>query len=274
MLLTGYDIIFFWVARMMMFGLYARDDVQPFDQVVLTGLIRDRFGKKMSKSRGNVVDPLDWMDSYGSDAVRFSLTRSANPGADQAVNEEWVQGARAFCNKLWNATRFALMNGATVSAALPPREELAAADRWILSRLHQTVADVDALYEDFQFGRATQTLYHFAWDEFCDWYVELAKTPLAEGGAAADRTRAVLGHVLDVRAPPAAPGGAVRDRVALDRAHRTGVGRHRGVAARRHHLRETRPRSGRSRHCRRSSPRCAGSAATRASNRLSESSRG
>ncbi len=197
-LLTGYDIIFFWVARMMMFGLYARDDVQPFDQVVLTGLIRDRFGKKMSKSRGNVVDPLDWMDSYGSDAVRFSLTRTANPGADQAVNEEWVQGARAFCNKLWNATRFALMNGASVSSALPPRNELSAADRWILSRLHQTVADVDALYEDFQFGRATQTLYHFAWDEFCDWYVELAKTPLAEGAAAADRTRAVLGHVLDV----------------------------------------------------------------------------
>ncbi len=165
---------------------------------MLTGLVRDRFGKKMSKSRGNVVDPLDWMDSYGSDALRFSLTRMANPGADQAVNEEWTQAARNFCNKLWNATRFALLNGATAERPVPPADELSAADRWILSRLHETVAEVDSLLEDYQFGKATEALYHFAWDEFCDWYVELAKTPLAESGAAADNTRAVLGHVLDV----------------------------------------------------------------------------
>jgi len=196
-LLTGYDIIFFWVARMMMFGLYAMERVQPFDTVALTGLIRDRYGKKMSKSSGNVVDPLDWMDAYGSDAVRFSLCRGANPGTDQAVNEEWVQGARNFCNKLWNATRFALLNGARLGE-LPAREQLSVTDRWILSRLHTTVAEVDGYYEGFQFARAAEALYHFAWDEVCDWYVELAKTPLARGGQDAESTRLVLGHVLDV----------------------------------------------------------------------------
>jgi valyl-tRNA synthetase len=182
---------------MMMFGLYAMERVQPFDTVALTGLIRDRYGKKMSKSSGNVVDPLDWMDAYGSDAVRFSLCRGANPGTDQAVNEEWVQGARNFCNKLWNATRFALLNGARLGE-LPAREQLSVTDRWILSRLHTTVAEVDGYYEGFQFARAAEALYHFAWDEVCDWYVELAKTPLARGGQDAESTRLVLGHVLDV----------------------------------------------------------------------------
>ena len=114
LLVTGYDILFFWVVRMMLFGLYAMDGEVPFRTVLLHGLVRDKFGKKMSKSRGNTVDPLDWMDAYGSDALRFSLARGANPGADQPANEEWVAGARNFCNKLWNATRFAMLNGATV----------------------------------------------------------------------------------------------------------------------------------------------------------------
>ena len=202
-LLTGYDIIFFWVARMMMFGLYAMADLGPeksvpFKEIALTGLIRDQYGRKMSKSKGNVVDPLEWMDAYGTDAVRFTLARGANPGTDVPVGEEWVQGSRNFCNKVWNATRFALMNGATVAAEVPPAAELSTADRWILSRLNAVVAEVDGYYEDYQFARATDALFHFAWDEVFDWYVELTKPVLAEGGAPADAARAVLGHVLDV----------------------------------------------------------------------------
>jgi len=137
------------------------------------------------------------MDRYGSDALRFTLARGANPGTDVPIGEDWVQGSRNFCNKLWNAARFALLNGATVAEAVPPLAELAPADRWILSRLHATIAEVDAYYEDFQFAKATETLYHFTWDEFCDWYVELAKTSLARGGSEAAATRAVLGRVLD-----------------------------------------------------------------------------
>ncbi|HEY3505308.1 MAG TPA: valine--tRNA ligase [Actinocatenispora sp.] len=197
-LVTGYDILFFWVVRMMMFGLYAMDGVQPFQQVVLHGLVRDQFGKKMSKSRGNVVDPLDWMDRFGADATRFTLARGANPGSDLAVSEEWAQGSRNFCNKLWNATRFALLNGATVAGPLPPAGELSAVDRWVLSRLHRTVADVDRLFEEYEFAKACDTLYHFAWDDVCDWYLELSKPVLTAGGAAADASRRVLGEVLDV----------------------------------------------------------------------------
>ncbi len=196
-LVTGYDILFFWVARMMLFGLYAMDGVQPFDVVALHGLVRDKFGKKMSKSRGNTVDPIEWMDAYGSDALRFMLARGANPGADQASSEEWVAGARNFCNKLWNATRFALLNGASASAPVPAAAELSTVDRWILSRLHRTIAEVDALYEDFQFAKASDALYHFAWDEVCDWYLELSKPVLMAGGPEAAATQAVLGHVLD-----------------------------------------------------------------------------
>jgi valyl-tRNA synthetase len=196
-LVTGYDILFFWVVRMMLFGLYAMDDVRPFDDVVLHGLMRDEFGRKMSKSRNNSVDPLDWMDRYGSDALRFTLARGANPGTDVAVSEDWCAGSRNFCNKLWNATRFALLNGASTATPLPPAAELSTVDRWVLSRLQDVLSTVDSLLDGYQFAKATELLYHFVWDDFCDWYVELAKAPLAAGGADADRTRAVLGHVLD-----------------------------------------------------------------------------
>ncbi len=201
-LVTGYDILFFWVVRMMMFGLYAMRDrgpaeSVPFRTVSLHGLVRDKFGKKMSKSKGNGVDPLEWMDAYGSDAVRFTLARGANPGADLATSEEWAQGSRNFCNKVWNATRFALMNGAA-PGAVPARERLSAVDRWILSRLSAVTAEVDAYMEDYQHAKACEALYHFAWDEVFDWYVELSKGQLAAGGDAAEATRAVLGHVLDV----------------------------------------------------------------------------
>lgn len=197
-LLTGHDIIFFWVARMMMFGLYVMDGEAPFKTIALTGLVRDERGKKMSKSFGNVVDPLDWMDTYGSDAVRFTLAKGANPGTDVPIGEDWVQASRNFANKIWNATRFAMMNGATVEGELPPVEQLSATDRWILSRLNKTVADADAFYEDFQFAKLSDALYHFAWDEVFDWYVELSKTTFFAGGEQAKVSARVLGEVLDV----------------------------------------------------------------------------
>ncbi|GIH29402.1 valine--tRNA ligase [Acrocarpospora phusangensis] len=193
-LVTGYDILFFWVARMMMFGLYAMDGQPPFRTVALHGMVRDQFGKKMSKSFGNVVDPLDWIERFGADATRFTLLRGANPGSDVAISEDWAAGSRNFCNKIWNATRFALMNGA-VSTGLP--EELTPADRWILSRLQSVSELVDTAYEDFEFAKISDALYHFAWDEVCDWYLELAKIQIAGGGPAAENTKRVLGHVLD-----------------------------------------------------------------------------
>ncbi len=182
---TGYDILFFWVARMMMFGLYAMRgkapaDAVPFRVVALHGLVRDQFGKKMSKSRGNTVDPIDWMDRFGADATRFTLARGATPGSDEAISEDWAAGSRNFCNKLWNATRFALINGA--QAGLPLPDALTVTDRWILSRLSSVIAEVSDLLDAFEFGKACEALYHFAWDEFCDWYLELAKVPLAAGG--------------------------------------------------------------------------------------------
>ena len=203
MLLTGYDIIFFWVARMMMFGLYAMDDrgpadAVPFRTVALSGLIRDDRGRKMSKSTGNGIDPLDWIDTYGADATRFTLVRSASPGSDIAVSDESAQAGRNFVSKLWNATRFAMLNGATVDGDVPTVADASAIDRWILSRLARTVADVDRYLEDFQFAKACDALFHFTWDEFCDWYVELSKLPLEQGGDQATATRRVLGHILDV----------------------------------------------------------------------------
>jgi valyl-tRNA synthetase len=201
-LVTGYDILFFWVVRMMMFGLYAMKDTEPndaipFHVVTLHGLVRDQFGKKMSKSRGNTVDPLDWVDRFGADATRFTLARGANPGGDIAISEEWAAGSRNFCNKLWNAVRFALLNGARVPASMPSPDSLEVADRWILSRLATVIADTDTLFEASEFGKVCDLLYHFAWDEVCDWYLELAKVPLAASEESADRTRQVLGFVLD-----------------------------------------------------------------------------
>ncbi|MFI1988440.1 valine--tRNA ligase [Actinoplanes sp. NPDC020271] len=196
-LVTGYDILFFWVARMMMFGLYAMDDKQPFDVVNLHGMVRDQFGKKMSKSFGNVVDPLDWIERYGADATRFTLARGANPGSDVPISEEWCQGSRNFCNKLWNATRFALMNGATVEGDLPAPSELSTIDKWILSRLQHTVSEVNEQFDSYEYAKVCDTLYHFAWDDVCDWYVELSKPVLAQDTPEAARSRRVLGHVLD-----------------------------------------------------------------------------
>ncbi|MFE3291044.1 valine--tRNA ligase [Rhodococcus sp. NPDC059234] len=205
-LVTGYDILFFWVARMMMFGTFVSEDEAitgggakggpqvPFEDVFLHGLVRDEFGKKMSKSKGNGIDPLDWVREFGADALRFTLARGANPGSDLSVGEDHAKSSRSFATKLFNATKFALMNGAA-PAPLPARAELTDADRWILDRLEQVRGEVDAAFDRYEFGKACEALYHFAWDEVCDWYLELAKVQFA--GEEAEGTRAVLGTVLD-----------------------------------------------------------------------------
>jgi len=194
-LVTGYDILFFWVARMMMMGIFAMDGVAPFPVIALHGLVRDRFGKKMSKSRGNAIDPLEFMDRYGADALRFALAQKANPGTDQALAEEWVGASRNFATKLWNATRFAIMNGANVDGELPVLDSLNAIDKWVLSRLSETISEVDHLLEGYEFARACDVIYHFAWDDLCDWYLELSKETFASGNS--DATKRVLGYVLD-----------------------------------------------------------------------------
>ncbi|WP_280202552.1 valine--tRNA ligase [Nocardia cyriacigeorgica] len=206
-LVTGYDILFFWVARMMMFGTYVADDhvitagkggakQVPFKDVFLHGLIRDQHGKKMSKSRGNGIDPLDWITAYGADALRFTLARGAQPGGDLSVGEPHALASRSFVTKLFNATKFALMNGAR-PGELPDRATLTDADLWIIDRLDAVRAEVDAAFDAYEFGKACEALYHFAWDELCDWYLELTKVQFAADDARAESTRTVLGSVLD-----------------------------------------------------------------------------
>ncbi len=203
-LVTGYDILFFWVARMMMLGTFVGGDDAitlggcrgpqvPFTDVFLHGLIRDEFGRKMSKSRGNVIDPLAWMDMFGADALRFTLARGSSPGGDLAIGEDHVRASRNFGTKLFNATRYALLNGAAL-VPLPALTALTDADRWILGRLEQVRAEVDSAFDGYEFSRACEALYHFAWDEFCDWYLELAKAQLADG---LTHTTAVLAAALD-----------------------------------------------------------------------------
>ncbi|MDP8978143.1 MAG: valine--tRNA ligase [Actinomycetota bacterium] len=189
---TGYDINTFWVSRMLMAGLHFLDDV-PFRVVFNHGMVRDQHGKKMSKSFGNVIDPLEFVDRYGADALRFALLRAASPGQDVPLAEEWVEGARRFANKLWNAARFVLLNldGAAPAGGPPDPGGLQVEDRWILSRLEAARAAADAGFDDYDLARAARAMYHFVWDDFCDWYLELAK-PRDDAGS-----RAVLGHVLD-----------------------------------------------------------------------------
>ncbi|MDN5840668.1 MAG: valine--tRNA ligase, partial [Corynebacterium casei] len=211
-LVTGYDIIFFWVARMMMFGTFASTQTPellgtgengrpqiPFKDLYLHGLVRDEQGRKMSKSLGNGIDPMDWVRDYGADALRFTLARGANPGTDLPLGSDAAASARNFATKLFNATKFALMNGAGIDV-LPNRDELTDADRWILDRAEDVRVRVDAYLDDYQFARANELLYHFAWDELCDWYLEIAKTQIPRDGESATgrNTQIVLGRVLDV----------------------------------------------------------------------------
>jgi valyl-tRNA synthetase len=177
-LVTGLDILFFWVARMIMMGLKFMGDV-PFRDVYIHALVRDAEGQKMSKSKGNVIDPLHVMDQFGTDALRFTLASMASPGRDIKLAEERIEGSRNFANKIWNAARFVLMylNGPRV--ALPPAQRTFP-DRWILSRLNHTIHDVTSELEAYRFDRAATVLYQFIWHEYCDWYLELVKPVLQD----------------------------------------------------------------------------------------------
>jgi valyl-tRNA synthetase len=198
LLITGFDIIFFWVARMMMLGLRFMNDV-PFRDVYITPLVRDQYGKKMTKSRGNVVDPLDIIGRYGTDAVRFTLAQLAVQGRDVILSDERLAASRAFANKIWNAARFAMMNLDAAPQPVPSvdTDKLSLADRWILDRLDAAVREVSAAIDGYEFNIAALRLYQFIWHEFCDWYIELAKEPLKAGGDAQAAARWTLVRVLD-----------------------------------------------------------------------------
>ena len=177
-LVTGFDILFFWVARMMMMGLKFMGDI-PFHDVYIHALVRDEHGQKMSKSKGNVIDPLIMIDKFGTDALRFTLTAFAAQGRDVNMSEARISGYRNFCNKIWNAARFALMNLEDYQAGKQLElDRCSLADRWILHRLHETIVAVDDALTQYRFNEAAQAIYQFTWHEFCDWYLELIKPDL------------------------------------------------------------------------------------------------
>ncbi len=198
-LVTGFDILFFWVARMMMMGLKFMDEV-PFKEVYIHALVRDAQGQKMSKSKGNVIDPLTVVDEYGADAFRFTLAAFAAMGRDIKLSTERIGGYRNFVNKLWNASRFALMNleGFDPASATPTDFKLSLADQWILDRFNKAAAEVGTCLQGYKFNDAAGTLYSFTWHEFCDWYVELAKDDLyGDDAQAKQRVQSVLYRVLE-----------------------------------------------------------------------------
>ena len=195
MLVTGYDIIFFWVARMIFSGIEHMGET-PFETVLIHGLVRDEQGRKMSKSLGNGVDPLEVVDEYGADALRFSLVMGVSPGNDTRYSTEKVEAARNFANKVWNASRFVLMNVNERKAFDPAKLETA--DKWILTRLQEAIRDVSDHMEDGDFGLAATKIYDFAWSEFCDWYIELSKSRLlGEDGESKETVKGVLLFVLE-----------------------------------------------------------------------------
>ncbi len=196
-LVTGFDIIFFWVARMMMMGLHFMGDV-PFRTVYIHALVRDEKGQKMSKSRGNVIDPLDLVDTYGADALRFTLTALAVQGRDVKISAARVEGYRNFCTKLWNAARFCRMNEATPVAGFDPGGCDQIVNRWLVGKLVAAIEAATAALESYRFNDYAGTLYHFTWGTFCDWYLEFAKPMLLGGSASAQaETRAVAAWALD-----------------------------------------------------------------------------
>ncbi|MFC3883098.1 valine--tRNA ligase [Bacillus songklensis] len=197
-LVTGYDIIFFWVSRMIFQGLEFTGK-RPFKDVLIHGLVRDAQGRKMSKSLGNGVDPMEVIDQYGADSLRYFLSTGSSPGQDLRYSTEKVEATWNFANKIWNASRFALMNMAGLTY-----EEIdlsggkSVADKWILTRLNETIETVTKLAEKYEFGEVGRVLYNFIWDDFCDWYIEMAKLPLyGEDEAAKKTTRSILAYVLD-----------------------------------------------------------------------------
>jgi valyl-tRNA synthetase len=200
LLITGFDILFFWVARMIMMCSHFTGRA-PFAEVHLTGLVRDARGQKMSKTKGNVMDPVDLVEQYGADAIRFTLAALASPGRDLPLDPKRMEGYRAFATKLWNAARFVQMNltGHEADLASLDRGSLGVPDRWILAELEQTTARVNAAWGAYRFDEGCRELYRFVWNDFCDWYVEMAK-PVLTGEAITQRrpddVRAVARGVL------------------------------------------------------------------------------
>ncbi len=204
-LVTGFDIIFFWVARMMMMGIHFMGEV-PFRDVYIHALVRDERGQKMSKSKGNIIDPLDIIGKYGADALRFTLCALAAQGRDIKLAEARVEGYRNFATKLWNASRFAEMNGCAWDPGFDPAANRLQVNRWIVTELALRAEDIARAVEDYKFNEGANLLYHFIWGTFCDWYLEFIKPVLAEGGAAEQaETRAtcawVLGQLLHLMHP-------------------------------------------------------------------------
>jgi valyl-tRNA synthetase len=198
-LVTGFDIIFFWVARMMMQGIHFMDGVPPFKTVYCHGLVRDAKGQKMSKSKGNTVDPLVLVDKFGADALRFTLTAMESQGRDIKLDEKRVEGYRNFATKLWNAARFCQSNGIGASASITPPRATNAINRWIIGEVAATARALETAMATFRFDAYADTIYQFVWNRFCDWYLELTKPLLAEGAdpVVAAETRAVSGWALD-----------------------------------------------------------------------------
>ena len=196
-LVTGYDIIFFWVARMIFSSVEQMGEV-PFDTVFIHGIVRDEQGRKMSKSLGNGIDPLLVIDQYGADALRFMLANGNSPGNDMRYSGKKVEAARNFANKIWNAARFILMNldGSEKSAYVPDVNDLAIEDKWILSKLNTLAKEVNINIGNYELGVAVTKLYDFIWDLFCDWYIEIAKIRLQQGGKEAETAKAVLIYVM------------------------------------------------------------------------------
>jgi valyl-tRNA synthetase len=196
-LVTGFDIIFFWVARMMMMGVDVMKDA-PFRDVYIHGLVRDEKGRKMSKSIGNVIDPLQLIDKYGADALRFTMAALTTQGRDVKLADSRVEGYRNFATKLWNAARFAEMNGCARVAGFDPRDVADTLNKWIIGETEKAVAEVTAAIEAYRFNDAAAAAYRFVWNIFCDWHLELAKPPLqGADGPAKDETRATIAFVLD-----------------------------------------------------------------------------
>ena len=195
-LVTGYDIITFWVSRMIFSGLEYTGKI-PFDTVLIHGLVRDAQGRKMSKSLGNGIDPLEIISKYGADALRYALATGNSPGNDMRFSDEKIEAARNFANKLWNAARFVMMNLTIDKIALPDEGDLAIEDKWILTKLKKTAVAVSQNLDSFEIGIALSILYDFVWDVYCDWYIELAKPSMnAENSKRSENTQNVLAYVL------------------------------------------------------------------------------